>query len=76
MRFSIQNSVKYPAVALCFLFFAATVISCAGAEKPEFAHITISIESKKTKAAIPIDVLYAPERNTRRHRHDIHLQTR
>ena len=56
MRFSIQNSVKYPAVALCFLFFVATVISCAGAEKPEFAHITISIESKKTKAAIPIDV--------------------
>ena len=53
--YSIQNSFKYTAIVLYFWFFAATVLSCTNAEKPKTL-ITISIESKKTGADIPINV--------------------
>lgn len=56
MRASIQSRFKYPVTALCLLFFAVTAISCTGAERPKSAPITIFIESKKTRTAIPIEV--------------------
>ena len=56
MRFSLRSGLKYPTAALCFLFCAITAISCTGTERPKSAPITISIESKKTKTTIPIEV--------------------
>ena len=53
--YSIQNSFKYTTIVLYFCFFAATVLSCTNVEKPKTS-ITISIESKKTGADIPINV--------------------
>lgn len=53
--YSIQNSFKYTAIVLYFCFFAAMVLSCTNTEKPKTS-ITISIESKKTGADIPINV--------------------
>ena len=53
--YSIQTSFKYTTIVLYFCFFAATVLSCTNVEKPKTS-ITISIESKKTGADIPINV--------------------
>ena len=53
---AVTKSIKHAAAVLCFVFLAAPVLSCTGAESPKTAPITISIESKNTKNAIPIDV--------------------
>ena len=54
--YSIRKNFKHLATVICFLFFTAKVLSCTGAERPKAASITISIESKKTGTAIPINV--------------------
>ena len=57
MRFSsIRNGFKYPTTILCFLIFTAAAVSCSNTERSKAPPITVFIESKNTKTAIPIDV--------------------
>jgi len=57
MRFSsVRNGFKHPTTVLYFLLFAAAAVSCSNAERSKASPITVFIESKNTKTAIPIDV--------------------
>ena len=53
---SIRKSFRHQAALLCFLLFTVAAVSCSNAERPKASPITIFIESKNTKTAIPIDV--------------------
>ena len=54
--YSIRKSFRHRAALLCFLIFTVAAVSCTGADSPKAPPITIFIESKNTKNAIPIDV--------------------
>lgn len=54
--YSIRQNFKHSATVVYFLFLAVTVLSCTGTERPKAASITISIDSKNAKTAIPIEV--------------------
>lgn len=53
---SLRQNFRYRAVLLCLLLFTVAAVSCSNAERPKAPPITIFIESKNIKTAIPIDV--------------------